>query len=194
MSPADREEFRRMLANALQPMQEEIDAIRRADYEAVVDPLKQEIAKLKAKDEKHSGQHKLALGGLQTFKVENEETRAADLGAIAKAMNNLIEISKETVERQARTEQNVAEIKKQSTAAQFHETDAAKGTSVRPASVVAAENAIANTTATKVMAVDVKSAGESTAAMQKWQKRVTTPLLVVVPILVEVYRQLFPHH
>lgn len=186
MSPADRDELRIMLRNAIQPLQEQIDAIKI--------PLAGEIDALRQRGDKLSGQQRAVLvETLPKIVSEVERTRVADLAAIAAAVQKLVEVSNDTVERGARTDQNVALILRQNQAATVPVTTD-RVTSIRPASLVAAESSVRTETATAMMQVDVTAAGKQTAAAVTWQKRVVTPLLVLVPVLVEVYRQLFPHH
>lgn len=187
MTPTDRDEFRRMLANALQPLQEQIDAIKI--------PLAGELDALKQRDEKHSGQHKLVLGEvIPRIVSEVEKTRVSDLAAIAEAVKKLADVANETTERQARTDQNVAIIVRQVQAAVVQVSNG-RSTSIRPASLVAAESSVRTETAQSLMQVDVTTANKQTAAMATWQKRITTPLLILVPVLIEIIRQIFlPHH
>lgn len=185
MTPADRDEFRRMLASALQPMQEQIDAIKI--------PLAAELEELKGRTAKLSGQHRQVLGELiPKIVTKAEEDRTSDLSAVVTAMQRLLDMTNAASERQARTEENVALILRQNQAAVVHVSDG-RSVSIKPASLIAAESSVRTETATGLMQVDVTSTKKETAALTTWQKRVTTPLLVLVPVLIEIYRQLFHH-
>lgn len=192
MTPADKEEFRRMLVNALQPLQDEIDSLKRsAARESVIDELRSEITALKEVDRKHSGQHRLVTGELLPRMVNDvERTRAGDLAAFGQAIAKLVDVTNETVLRQARaderaqrTEEKVERILKQNEAALVQQTDERGTISIKPASLVAAET-------TREMQRDVAAVGENARAVDNWQKRVTTPLLVIIPLIFEIIRQL----
>jgi hypothetical protein len=107
VSPADRDEFRRMLALALQPMQEQIDALKLGTQrDSVIKGLRAEIADLQAVDRKHSGQHKqVTTELLPRMKSEVDLARGSDLSAIALAYERLAHVALDSNERLARLEE-----------------------------------------------------------------------------------------
>jgi hypothetical protein len=173
MTPADRDELARMIARALAPLREQIDAIQPS--------VDREIERLKARDAKHSGEHRFVTAELVPAVASKAE---ADTRAIVGALGQVVTVVNEIAERQARTDQSVGVILKQTQAAQIQVIDKSGTVSIRPASMVAAEASTRTEQAT----------AEAAKQQLAWQRRAAS-LLVVATLVGEVLRAVFfPHH
>lgn len=143
---------------------------------------------------KHSGEvqaiTKVAIPQMQS---EADRIRKGDMGAVADAFDKMAHVVNDVADNVAamRTEiQPRAVVSLQ---------DGKGGTSVRPASLVAAESSIRTENKQDGMAkvvldvaLDTADAKKDSADAKKWQKRVTTPLIVATPIVVAIVREVWP--
>lgn len=183
MTKGELDLMRAMLREELEPVKEEQAAQGRriSDLEKAKRTHSGQIAAVKTQD----------IARLQS---EAKLDRKGDNEAIGVAFDRMAIFVNDIAE-------NVSTIKEQLQPRSIVELpDGRGGTSVRPASVVAAESSVRTENKqegiAKVVldtALDATKAVTNSASVQKWQKRITTPLLVATPVLVELVHQVWPY-
>lgn len=185
MTPRELDLMRQMLREEIEPVRNQV-----ADLATRTKALEEADKTFKTK---LSGQHRAVTKELiPQLRSEAEAIRKGDMGAVADAFNRMGHVVADLAETASRIEQN-------SNRSLVELPDGKGGTSVRPASLVAAESSVRaeNNQAglAKVVlgaAIDTTTAKDTAASVKVWQKRVTTPILVLMPIAVELVHQLWP--
>ena len=149
---------------------------------------------LKESDAKRSGQHKLVTREILPRALSDSKAeREGENAGIATALNNFAGVVETLTAKVEAMESNMQPR------AVVALPDGKGGRSIRPASLVAAESSVRTEnkqdSLAKVIldsALDTTKAKDSSAAAQTWQKRVTTPLIIAVPVIVAVVREVWP--